>query len=305
VDRRIAMTLALTAACLASVAGEPADEETSTPMTPVEIEPDPWLGDEEPLLAGPRLADEADERTLVRFEFNGNLRRLDRTPEEAALDALNLPRAVRDRADEIMRMRRTVLDEYVRGDLEILIAIQKARQAGNKPEAETLVVEVANRVEGINGPIRLRDAIASTLPETERREFHRMIDDYWRALVLDETQQGQNRKEKMTLAQARSRVVLNAASTELRRAFERQYKPRENALAELARLLELKSDQEATIGKPIRELAERTKTKPSAREAYDLTNKVLAQLEPLQRRTWSQVLLGVSPVAPGTMSNEQ
>jgi len=298
---RFAMTILLIAACAAAVADEPESEETSTPLAPVEIEPDPWLGDNEPLLAGPRLSEEPIERTLVRFEFNGNLRRLDRTPEEAALDALNLPSAARDHADEILRTRRTALDEFVRADLDILLAAQKARQAGNKPEAATLVVDLRSRVEEISGPIPLRDAIARALPESERREFHRMIDEYWRALVLDEAQQAQNRKEKMTLSQARSRVTLNAAGTELRRAFERQYKPRENALVELVRLLELNADQEATIGKPIRELAERTKTKPSAREVYDLTNKVLSQLQPPQRRIWSQVLLGVSPLAPATM----
>jgi hypothetical protein len=295
------MTVLLIGACAAAVAVEPEFEETSSPLTPVEIEPDPWLGDDEPLLAGPRLSEEPEERTLARFEFNGNLRRLDRTPEEAALDALNLPRAARDHADEILRMRRTVLDEFVRGDLEILLAVQKARQAGNKPEAETLIFDVGSRVEGINGPIRLRDAIAAALPEAERREFHRMIDEYWRALVLDEAQQAQNRKEKMTLAEARLRITLNATGIELRRAFERQYKPRENALEELVRQLELNADQDAKVGKPIRDLAERTKTRPSAREVYDLTNRVLSQLDPRQRRVWSEVLLGVSPIAPDMM----
>ncbi len=291
-------TVLLIGACALGVAPEPESEETSTPLAPLEIEPDPWMGEEEPLLAGPRLSEEPEERTLVRFEFNGNLRRLDRTPEEAALDALNLPRESRDQADEILRIRRTALDEFVRGDLDILLSVQQARQAGNKPEAEALVFGVQNRVEDINGPIRLRDVIAAALPEAERREFHRMIDEYWRALVLDEAQQAQIRKEKTTLAQARLRVILNATGTELRRAFERQYKTRENIFHELRNQLELKADQDEKVGKPIRELVERTKSKPSAREVYDLTNRVLSLLDPQQRRAWSQVLLGVSPMAP-------
>lgn len=290
------MTALLIAACAGAVAAEPEIEETSTPLAPVVVEPDPWLGDEEPLLAGPRLADGPEERTLVRFEFNGNLRRLDRTPEEAALDALNLPREARDQADEVLQMRRMALDEFLRNDLDILLALQSARQAGNKSQAPVLVEAVATRVEVVNGPIPLRQAVARTLPESERREFHRMIDEYWRALVLDEAQQAQNRKEKMTLAQARTRVWLNATGTELRRAFERQYKPREQVLTELVRQLSLSVDQEPKVGVPIRELSERTKSKPNSREAYDLTTRVLPLLDPAQRRIWSQVLLGVSPV---------
>lgn len=294
------MTALLVAACAGAVAADPEIEETSTPLTPAEIEPDPWLGEDEPLLAGPRLADGPEERTLVRFEFNGNLRRLDRTPEEAALDALNLPREARDQADEVLQMRRMALDEFLRNDLDILLAVQSARQAGNKPQSPVLVEAVATRVEEVDGPIPLRQAVARTLPESERREFHRMIDEYWRALVLDEAQQAQNRKEKMTLAQARTRVWLNATGTELRRAFERQYKPREHVLTELAQQLSLSVDQEPKVGVPIRELAERTKSKPNAREVYDLTTKVLAQLDPAQRRTWSQTLLGVSPILADT-----
>lgn len=295
------MTALLIAACAGAVAADPEIEETSTPLTPAEIEPDPWLGDDEPLLAGPRLADGPEERTLVRFEFNGNLRRLDRSPEEAALDALNLPAEARDQADEILRIRRTALDEFVRNDLDIVLAVQSARQAGNKPQAPVLIEAVATRVEEVNGPIPLRQAVARALPESERREFHRMIDEYWRALVLDEVQQAQNRKEKLTLAQARARVWLNATGTEVRRAFERQYKPRDQVLTDLAQVLNLSADQEAKVGVPIRELADRTKSKPNAREVYDLTNKVLAQMDSAQRRTWSQILLGVSPVSVDTM----
>ncbi|MBL8885336.1 MAG: hypothetical protein JNK16_01645 [Phycisphaerales bacterium] len=298
---RLVITALLIAACAGAMAAEPEIEETSTPLTPAETEPDPWLGDDEPLLAGPRLADGPEDRTLVRFEFNGNLRRLDRTPEEAALDALNLPGEARDQADEILQIRRTALDEFVRSDLDILLAVQSARQAGNKPQAPVLVEAVATRVEGINGPIPLRQAVARTLPESERREFHRMIDEYWRALVLDEAQQAQARKEKMTLAQARTRVWLNATGTEVRRAFERQYKPRENVLTELAQRLSLSADQEAKVGVPIRELADRTKSKPNAREVYDLTHRVLPQLDPAQRRIWSWILLGVSPVSVDMM----
>ncbi len=267
-------------------------------MTPAEVEPDPWLGDDEPLLAGPRLLDEAEEHTLVRFEFNGNLRRIDRTPEEAALDALNLPSAARERVDNILRSRHTELDEYVRSDLEILLAVQKVRQAGNKPEAQPLAADLTNRVEEITGPIRLRDEIAQTLPHGERREFQRMIDEYWRAHVLDESQQAQARKEALTLAQARMRVTLNATGVELRRAFERQYKPRDGVFDELLQQLNLSDEQDAKVKAPIRELVDRTKSKPATREVYDLTNKVLPQLDARQRQIWSQVLLGVSPLAP-------
>lgn len=275
---------------------DPENEETSTPLPPIEVEPDPWLGEDEPLLAGPRLSEEQEGRTLVRFEFRGNLRRLDRTPEEAALDALNLPGPDRDKADEIVLRRRAALDRCVRGDLQILLALQAARQAGTKPESEPLAEALLDRIATMSGPIRFRDEIAESLPESARRDFQRMIDEYWRALVLDEVQQARNRRETLTLVAARVRVTLNTAANELRRAFERQYQPRERVLDVLVLELDLSADQEKKVTEPLRALADRTRSQPSAREAYDLTTKVLPYLNAEQRQVWSVVLFGVSPL---------
>lgn len=270
------------------------DEDISTRLEP--NEPDPWIGEEEPLLAGPRLTQEAEERTLVRFEFNGNLRRLDRTPEEAALDALNLPTEIRNHADDALHLRQTALDEFVRKDLGILLVLARARQAGNKPEAPALVSDFAERVEAVGAPLRLRDVIARSLPEADRREFQRMIDEYWRALVLDETQQARVRRETFTLSQARVRVVLNTTANELRRAFERRCRAGDGTIDRLAVRLELRPDQDAKVRTPLQELISKSRSKPNPRELYDLTNKVLPHLDPYQRRIWSEVLLGVSPL---------
>lgn len=297
-DRRLALTLVLSAACIAARAGEPDTEETSTPIAPLEVEPDPWLGDEEPLLSGPRLNDTAQDRTLVRFEFNGNLRRLDRTPEEAALNALNLPSKTRDEVDEIVRADQTALDEYVRTDLDVLVLLQSARQAGNKPEAAALVAQLSDRTGAPAGPIRLRDRLARVLPEAERREFQRMIDEYWRAVVLDEMQQAQIRKEKMSLQQARVRITLNSEANKIRRAFERRCSPREEILEQLIEALNLTAEQNEKVRKPIESVADRTKSKPNARDLYDLSVRVVPILDASQRLTWSRFLLGVSPIEP-------
>lgn len=270
------------------------DQEISTRLEP--NEPDPWIGDEEPLLAGPRLTQEAEERTLVRFEFNGNLRRLDRTPEEAALDALNLSAAARDRADDALKLRQTALEEFVRSDLGILLVLARARQAGTKAEAPALVADFTERVEAVNAPERLRDVLARSLPENERREFQRMIDEYWRALVLDEAQQAKLRRENLSLFQARLRIELNTTANELRRAFERRCRARDGTVDQLADRLELRADQESKVRTPLQELIEKSRSRPSPRELYDLTNRVLPQLDPYQRRVWSEVLLGVSPL---------
>lgn len=278
-------------------------EETSTPLPAAPaVEPDPWIGEEEPLLAGPRLEDEASERSLVKFDFNGGLRRLDRSPEEAALDALNLDSSSRDAADAILTERFSALDDAVRGNLELLIELNVARQAGNKPEAAVLLRRLLDKLEPLRmnarAQGRVRDRIAYVLPNEERREFSRLIDEYWRALVQDEMQQAEIRKEKLTLTQAYVRVTLGAVGTELRRSFERQFKAREKQFESLLVSLNLFPEQETKVRKVVQEFVERTKGKPNARESFELTMKILPELDPSQRRTLAAVLLGVSPMAP-------
>ena len=197
----------------------------------------------------------------------------------------------------------TALDECVRADIGILALLQNARQAGNKPEAAALVAQLADRLDGAVGPMRSRDRLARALPETERREFQRMIDEYWRAVVLDEMQQAANRKEKMTLAQARVRITLNAASNEIRRAFERRCSPRENILEQLVEALSPSAAQNEKVRKPIEAVAERTKSKPNSRDLFELSVRVVPALDASQRLTWSRFLLGVSPVEPDSVKS--
>lgn len=300
--RTILFPLALI--CIAAIAGarpepnepsplEPADEETSSPIAPREVEPDPWLGEEEPLLSGPRLVEEPEGHTLVRFEFRGNLRRLDRTPEEAALDALNLEQADRDPAEQVVSNRRGAVDRLVQANVELIRTIQLARAA--KPELESSAAELIDRIATMGGPKRMRDEIAERLPDFDRREFQRMIDEYWRALVLDELQQAQTRNEKLSLSQARLRVTLGVAANELRRAFERRYQPRDTVMDSLLEELSLDAPQQDKVAEPIRALAARARPAPSAREAYDLTIKVLPYLDAEQQRVWTVVLFGFSP----------
>ncbi len=292
---------ALTALVHAGFAGtkaEPEPPETSTPLPPAE--PDPWLGEDEPLLAGPRLEDEGVERTIVKFEFNGGLRRLDRSPEEAALDALTIDGPTRDAADALLRERFTALDEIVRDNLELLVQLNNARQAGNKAEAVPLLGKLSDAMEPLRqearGRGRLRDEIATLLGDDDRRDFQRMIDEYWRALVKDELQQAESRKEKLSLAQARVRVTLGALGNELRRSFERQFKLREKQFEDFLAALDLTPEQDAKIRKQVQEFVERTRGKPSPRESYDLTMKILPLLTPEQRRALARIMLGVSPM---------
>lgn len=289
----------------------PADEQTSTPMPAPE--PEPWEFDPEPLLAGPAIATVSSAKTLVTTELRNTMRRLDRTPEEAALDALNLTAAERAGAEDVLARHQSGLDEWMRHDFEPLERFLEAKAAGSGADADrltaALVQEVLSAPEtslapaaeamasgGTAGPRRsLRVALAEAVPESDRATFLRLIHDYERAAVADEMAQARDRKQSLTPEQALTRIRNAAIGSDLRRSFERQLNGRGVQAAEVLEQVDPWHEQDSNVRKPLEQLRERA-AKPSGRDWYELTSKVLGSLSPEQRRTLARVLFGVSPV---------
>lgn len=284
---------------------DPADSETSTPLPPQE--PEPWVFDSEPLLAGPSVA-AASTKTLVSTELRNSMRRLDRTPEEAALDALNLTMAERTGAEEVLARHQSWLDEWMRHDLEPLERFLEARNAAGSTEGSRLGAAVFEQIMVVpetsvasDMPTRhsLRDAIAQAVPESDRSEFLQLIHSYESAAVADEIAQARDRKQTLTPEAALVRIRNASIANDLRRSFERQVNGRKVSSAEVLEAIDPWHEQDANVKKPLEQLRDRAAV-PNGRDWYDATSKVLSSLSREQRTLLARMLFGVSPV-DGTM----
>ncbi|MBY0113411.1 MAG: hypothetical protein K2Y21_11355 [Phycisphaerales bacterium] len=286
----------------------PGDEETSTPMPAPE--PEPWAFDPEPLLSGPSIAAVSSTKTLVSTELRNSMKRLDRTPEEAALDTLNLSMAERAGAEDVLARHRSALDEWMRCDFQPLERFLEAKSAGSGADADRLTAALVNDVlsapENSLAPAApdspapaarrsLREALADAVPESDRTTFLRLIHDYERAAVADEIAQARDRKQTLTPEQALTRIRNAAIGNDLRRSFERQVSGRGVEAAEVLDAVEPWHEQDSNVRKPLEQLRERS-PKPNGREWYELTSKVLSSLSPEQRTSLARMLFGVSPV---------
>ena len=292
-------------ATVASVAGDPADDptdtDTATPLPP--IEPEPWAFDPEPLLAGPAVA-AVSTKTLVSTELRNTMRRLDRTPEEAALDALNLTREERAGAEAVLVRHQSWLDEWMRHDLEPLERFLEARNAAGSAEGPRLGAAVFEQIMVVpdssvtsDSPPRhsLRNAVAQALEESDRAEFLRLIHHYESAAIADEIAQARDRKQTLTPELALVRIRNAAVASDLRRSFERQVSGRGVESAEVLEAIDPWHEQDANVRKPLEQLRDRA-TVPNGRDWYDSTAKVLPSLSREQRTTLARMLFGVSPV---------
>lgn len=281
--------------------GDPGDSEAATPLPPPE--PEPWAFDPEPLLAGPTVA-AVSTKTLVSTELRNSMRRLDRTPEEAALDALNLTMAERAGAEDVLARHQSWLDEWMRNDLEPLERFLEARNAAGSSEGprlgaavfeQMMVVPDTSVAADTASRHSLRDAIAQAVPESDRAEFLKLIHSYESAAVADEIAQARDRKQTLTPDAALVRIRNAAIANDLRRSFERQVSGRRVTSADVLEAIDPWHEQDANVKKPLEQLRDRVAV-PNGRDWYDATAKVLPSLSREQRTTLARMLFGVSPV---------
>src|SRR5438093_102916 len=86
-------------------------------------------------LAGPAVAPAEPRATLVSFDLNGRVRRLESSPEAAALALLKLPEGARAKAEAVIAERAAAIDRFVGENLLLLSQLDTATKAGGKIDA--------------------------------------------------------------------------------------------------------------------------------------------------------------------------
>lgn len=136
-------------------------------------------------LSGPRIHAAARPASLVETDYAGKVRRVEGTPEEAALALLAMPAAERMRVEQVLQQRARVLDDIVRDNLLLLNKIDTASKAGRKFETLLALVELYGKFQPIRDRGLLHDEIEAALPAAARPEFNRLVGGYWEAIIAE------------------------------------------------------------------------------------------------------------------------
>lgn len=173
---------------------------------------------DEPVLSGPVIQDRhADHATLVRWAYDGRLERLDTTPEQAAVDLLELDPTRRETVDTILARRMAAFDKAVIESLDLVIRFQSAQALKDYPAMASLIGQFMGRLAELlkEGPASLQ--IAAALPAPEAKHFKALVEEYNRATLADEKRQAQREGRKFKPVEA----LLKARGEELGREIER------------------------------------------------------------------------------------
>ena len=251
-----------------------------------------------------------DSSTLVEYDFPGKVRRLEGAPEEIAARLLDLDAMIREKIDAVIAARVRRLDEFVGQNLELLTKLETAGATGDKLDQALLLAEAANKLSPVWLKGSFRSQIEKLLPESQKAEFARLVDEYWDAIVNEQQAGAASEASAVTSAEtntapknsksskksqpqpkvkkkSRFEIVtaerLASFAKEIERAFERQLQSGDIIYQYIAAGIDLTDDQRGRIRELCADFAERTKMSPTEKQNQELFIKIAGTLDTKQQ----------------------
>lgn len=231
-------------------------------------------------LSGPTVsAPERAPDSLVERAMDGSVRRAEPTPEQAALRLLDLDPSSRARVDDIFIQRGRLLDEFVAGNLNLLVKLGTASASGDKADQLALLTEAAWKLRPVLEAGTLQAQVEAALPPEPRARFVALLDEYRDALVHER----RRADPKAPRAGVLFGEALQSLGREIERAFARQNNAGEILYRYATEGLGLDTHQERVVREAVARFAERGGEDAPEEAKRDLFISVMFVLTEAQR----------------------
>lgn len=252
--------------------------------------PQPTTAPPSPALSGPPVAQAPVRVSLVERDFNGNVRRPETTPEEAALSLLNLPGNAKDKAGEILQRRAAVIDRFVAENLDLLNKL--GTSSGNKLEQFGLGMEAFQKLEKLWSGGPLWEQIKAALPDEPGKKFDALMREYWDALAEEGKKVPSDEGKKRGRFEVVTAERFQIFAKEIERSFTRQAESGMLFVTYLTADLNLTDSQKQRIRQMSLEFARKYGTKPAEEDLKFLYLDVVSILSPEQREKFMKKVQG-------------
>jgi len=256
-----------------------------------------------PALAGPRVSENAARKTLVEYDFPGKVKRLDATPEEAALKLIDLDASIRAKVEKVLNERVKQLDEFVAGNLQLLTKLQTASASGDKLDQAVLVAEGVQKLSPVWMKGSLRSQIDEQLPKEKKRELKTLLDEYWDAIVKEQQAQPRDSEPAKPGAKKKARWEILVAERlasfgkEIERSFQRQLRSGDILYRYIESAVVMSPEQKGKIRELCAAFAEKTKMNPTEKQNQELFVKIAGTLDTKQQVELANLLKGLKKPA--------
>lgn len=208
------------------------------------------------LLRGPGAPASEPARTLVERDASGKVKRLEVTPEEAAVDLIkpSLDEAARGRVESILAERAARWDAFTRENYREIVELSNG---GKGPEKVRAVMAMLARAPELRDMDGLRTRLAEAMPSEQAEAFRGLLDGYRKA-VGDEI-----RAEAAASGVGAQKLVAEEAfrsfGREIKRSFEREASMGQARLEAGMKALNLSPDDELKVRNILIEHAQKAK----------------------------------------------
>ncbi len=268
-------------------------------------------------LAGPKVSPKSERATLVEIDFPGQVRRLESSPEEAAVSLLELSEEVRGQVQRVLTDRVKKLDAFVADNLLLLNQLDTAGSAGDKLDQLKLISEAVHQLAPVWRKGSLKSQIRAVLPEAARVEFDRLVEEYWVAIVRERQGAGASRNDVAEMKDAGSQPMnedtphaargpkpksrfeiiteerLASFGKEIERAFERQLASGNIVADYVIKAVAMSDDQKAKIRELCNDFADTTKMEATEKQRQELFVKIAGVLDTKQQLELAKLIQGV------------
>lgn len=240
-----------------------------------------------PLLTGPAVEPAASAPTLIRLSYDGRIERIaDVQPEEAALELVDLDDAARARIDARLEDRARLIDAAVVEHYQTLLELYTAFGAGDQVEVIRLYLEFTSHLQPIFEGGGLARQLGSEIPVPTRREYARLLMDYYAAVTKDilENLEDQQGNPPANRAEALRNYKIQLLMEEVGRSFNRIIQQKVDEFEELLSALRVTPEREGELRSMVERLAPEFGLNPTEAQKREVFMQIMELLEPEERQ---------------------
>lgn len=246
-------------------------------------------GDQNDLLAGPKVAESETKPTIVHRNFDGTLQEIDPEPDITAINILQLSESQRAQFTQILKQRYTAFDDIVRRNYGLIQELASLQGKSNTEDALATLERTRAVFDSYIKRGSFLDEMRVHLDAKQIEQVNAILNEYRQARMAELKRA---LGEDAPLRQIASRARLEAFGQMIRQSIERQIGLAREIFERLADELNLTEDQKRRIETILQPLAvkqfQRIETLADRSEAF---RKIRELLNPEQRRAFLEYLL--------------
>lgn len=236
-------------------------------------------------LAGPKVPSREGKTSLVERGADGKVKRLEEWPALAALRKLKLDDATRKAVQKLETEQAAAMDKFLSENLLEIAAVANAFQSGDTQEGLAGIKKLQADHPALDDRTRLSQKLGKILTKEQDAEMRAMIQEYWNALVQEESESAKTRGEKASAGKIAGAESLRLLGSDIKASYERVIGQQVKDFDDFIKKLGLNPEQEGKVRRVVDDAFAKSKGDKKKVNKSEVFWKIWKELDAKQRNT--------------------